>query len=66
MGLYHPFSFEAFENLPDSEWQKLLRQIPLTLLIPSYFGHFIPRGGHLDPLLSHQHLVVQMSNFARY
>ena len=45
-----------------------LQSAVLALLIPSYFGptRYNGGGGHLDPLLSHQHLVVQTSNFARY
>ena len=61
-------------------WQRLRSQVikkylkrvcyMLTLLKPNYFRPTLYTkgggGGHLDSLLSHQHLVVQTSNFARY
>ena len=37
----------------------------LTLPNPSYFGPtlYTKEGGHLDPLLSHQHLIVPGENY---
>ena len=55
----------------DTDTQSTTSFALLTLLILSYFRPALYTkggggGGHLDPLPSHQYLIVQTSNFARY